>query len=100
MDLFNGPSPGAYRGPDPDTSVEAAYSVDATRLEALVVEALRRHPGGLTSHEMADELQLSLVTVSPRFAPLVRKKKVIDSGEKRAGGNGRRSIVWCLRQEG
>jgi hypothetical protein len=58
---------------------------------------LRAHPAGLTSHEVAAHLGLSLVTVSPRMRPLVRKNLVVDSGEKRAGVGFMNSIVWKAR---
>ena len=85
---------GSSRHSDPPTSKAAARSVDTNHLEALVVEAMRRHPSGMTSHEVAAYLDLSLVTVSPRFRPLVNKNIIIDSGEKRAGVGFRNSIVW------
>jgi predicted ArsR family transcriptional regulator len=63
-------------------------------LEELVLSILQRRPSGLTTHELADVLQLSLVTVSPRMRPLVRRGAVIDSGERRKNVSGRASIVW------
>jgi len=85
---------GRARRADPPTSKAAARSVDANQLEQVVLEVLRSHPHGLTSHEVASITGLSLVTVSPRFRPLVNKNLVIDSGEKRAGVSFRNSIVW------
>ena len=94
-DLFRSPSIGSYRRNDPDTSKSAARSIEVTNLEYEVVIALAQR-GDMTSHELAEYLNLSLVSVSPRLAPLVRKGKVKDSGERRAGPSGRKSIVWCL----
>jgi DNA-binding MarR family transcriptional regulator len=85
---------GAYRRTDPRTSVAAAQSVEPAPLEALVLECLYRRPAGLTTHELADLLHLELVTVSPRMRPLASKGLVVDSGERRAGPSGRKSIVW------
>jgi uncharacterized membrane protein len=88
---------GASRRSDPETSKAAAKSLDTNALESLVLETLRKHLGGLTSHEVASLTGLSLVTVSPRMAPLVRKGKICDSGERRSGVGFRSSTVWkCL----
>lgn len=86
--------PGAVRSTDPDTSVEAALSIKATELESRVLDAIMRRADGATSHEISESLHMSLVTVSPRLRPLVRKGLIEDSGERRVGESGRRSIVW------
>jgi hypothetical protein len=87
---------GAARHTDPPTSKAAAKSVDATDLEGLVINWLRKQPVtvGATAEEMAAGLQMPLNTISPRTAPLQRKKLIYDSGEKRKGVSGRSSIVW------
>ena len=81
-----------YRNDDPFTSQDAFGSIDATRLEALVLDAIRCKP--MTSHELAEHLDLSLVTVSPRLRPLVNKGLAQDSGERRRNPSGRNAIVW------
>lgn len=81
------------RGGDPYTSHAAAGSVHAAALERLVLTSLRT-AGPATSFQLADRLQLSLVTVSPRMKPLVRKGLVRDSGGRHKGESGRRRIVW------
>jgi predicted ArsR family transcriptional regulator len=86
---------------DPSTSFEAAASIEGRlpELEAIVLEELRkRGDDGATSHELAAALELSLVTVSPRLKPLQSKGLVIDSGFKRTGESGRKSIVWRIRR--
>lgn len=85
---------------DPDTSHLASAEMKnskATRMEEMVLDVLQRNPNGLTTHEMADRLGIQLVSVSPRTRPLVRKRLVEDSGERRMGGSGRASIVWRKR---
>jgi hypothetical protein len=92
--LFDTQPPARSRHTDPPTSKSAARRVDVNHYEALVLRALRFHPNGMTSHEVAVYLDLPLVTVSPRFRPLVNKNLIIDSGEKRAGVGFKSSIVW------
>jgi predicted transcriptional regulator len=82
------------RHTDPSTSHDAAESVNVTALEQIVLNALKQHHEGATTEQLSDWLALSLVTISPRIRPLVRKGLVIDSGFKRCNASGRKSIVW------
>ena len=86
--------PARARRRDPDTSKAAARSVPVAELEGKVLEALRNHPRGLTSHEVAKLLGAELVSVSPRFKPLQEKNLVLPTAERRKGPSGRTSIVW------
>lgn len=79
---------------DPDTSKQAAASVPVADLEARVLRALRICKEGMTTHELSWLLRVDLVSVSPRMRPLVDKNLVVDSGERRSGDSGRKSIVW------
>ncbi len=85
------------RRTDPATAEAAAQSVtpELPRLENVVLDALKqRGERGATTNELASLTGMSLVTVSPRIRPLVRKNLVEDSGERRAGASGRKSTVW------
>ncbi len=85
---------GGVRRSDPDTSYAAAQSLTSW-IETRVLEALATAgPNGLTSHETATILDLPLVSVSPRFAPLRRKGLVRAGPVKRQGVSGRMSTVW------
>lgn len=85
-------TPARARRTDPETSHEAAATVDTSELEALVLDTLRRHPNGLTSHRVAEITGESLVTISPRMKPLETKGLV-----RRAGKSGRRTIWRAVR---
>lgn len=83
---------GAYaRTGDPATSHAAAARTDVNVLEGLVVNALGKHPGGLTSHEIAATTGESLVSISPRMKPLEGKGMVKRTMERRD-----RRTVWRL----
>lgn len=83
------------RTSDPETSRIAAASVSATQLEDHVATVVRAAGAwGLTSIETAVRLQMDLVTVSPRFRPLVRKGVLCESGFVRVGCSGRPATVW------
>jgi len=90
---------GFARSGDPATAHDAAASVNATRLEQVVLDALMQL-GPKTSFELADALGLSLVTVSPRLRPLADKGLVEDSGQVKVNPSGRKSIVWRVRRHG
>ena len=97
LSLLDSPPIGGSRRSDPATSKAAAKSVDANDLETRVYWCLKLAKNGLTSHEVADWLNLSLVTVSPRFRPLVNKNLIVDSGERRSGVGFKSSIVWKVK---
>jgi len=86
-------SPGGCRSDDPATSLAAAESINTTKLEEIVLGELSKN-NGMTSFELAASTGLSLVTVSPRLRPLVRKGAVRDSGIRRTSPSGRNVIVW------
>jgi predicted transcriptional regulator len=93
LDLFD--QPALCRRTDPPTSSAAAASVQATELEAKVLEALRNSfPKGATTYQLADHLRASLVSISPRMKPLLNKGLVKKSETPRRGDSGRNQIVW------
>jgi predicted ArsR family transcriptional regulator len=81
------------RSTDPSTSHSAAES--AVRFvvdhEARILAALSRP---MTCYEIAAATTLDHVAVARRMRKLVDDAKVRDSGETRAGPNGRACTVW------
>ena len=91
--------PGAHRRHDPETSVDAAWSVDATQLEHVVLDVVQAAgEWGATLDDIIRATGLDKVTVSPRLRPLVRKGFVIATNRRRPGLSGRGQIVWQDRQ--
>jgi len=94
------------RATDPATSVHATADVDGAALAAKVLSWLReRGASGGTSHEAAEALGISLVSVSPRFAPLarvglIRKARMEDGWPIRRKVEGQRcsSQVWVAAE--
>ena len=95
--LFPVPRPGRSRRRDPATSKAAARSVDTNELECRVLGYLAEN-GPATSHDIAEGLPHPLVSISPRLKPLVERNLVRDSGKRKAGASGRKSIVWEVVQ--
>jgi len=74
----------------PDTSKEASVSVDTQTLEKLVWEVIRSHPDGCISDEVLAELNhLPYSSVTARYQGLLRKKLIIDTGDRRNGRSGK-----------
>lgn len=79
---------------DPDTSREAALSIDTSRMEAMVLEAIAQFPEGC----IADDLKAMFPhirrhSLMPRIAPLLRCGAIIDTGERRMAASGRNQRV-------
>ena len=82
------------RTSDPDTSHEAALTVDTSHLESLVYEVICKHPNGVIADDVERELSyLRSHSITPRFAPLIRKGFIFDTGERRMASSGRSQRV-------
>jgi hypothetical protein len=88
------PTEAYARNTDPDTSHEAAESMMPTRAEARAYEALKKFPEGAICSELAAESGMNWNTISPRMAPLCRKGKARDTGQRRPGPSGRNQTVY------
>lgn len=76
-----------HRSDDPETSKEAAEGVDSTKLEQLVLKAIKdKGNNGATCFEIGEILpQHGVQTITPRVAPLLRKGYIYRNGDKRKG---------------
>jgi hypothetical protein len=86
-------TPGMARVSDPETSREAAASVDTGRFEQAVVNALRSHPDS-SIQDVVEITGERYRSISPRFAPPRRKGLIYVSGTKRAAQTGRTVQTW------
>lgn len=80
-----------HRANATDTSIEAAYAVDTTRLEEIVLTAIRRFgPGGAIQDDILRRFpQHPYSSITARFKALLDKGLIVDSGERRKGRSGR-----------
>jgi hypothetical protein len=99
---------GRARHTDPQTSHDAAESIDATPIQAVIVQILLKI-GPATTHEIADSCRIGYQTITPRICNMVEKGLVYDTGITRADpgahdrkATNRKSIVWdlCSRRNG
>lgn len=78
-----------------DTSFDAAQSVDAKTLRDQCMKVLAARP--VTADECAAYLGVDKLSIRPRFSELLKKGKIVDSGERRVNiDSGKRAIVWKL----
>jgi hypothetical protein len=90
MERFFGTEPfKLVRKDDPDTSMDAAEKVDSTTLERQVYEVIAKHPDGCIAEEVMSHFpNHGVQTISPRFAPLLRKGLIEDTGKRRKASTG------------
>lgn len=91
------------RTEDPDTSHEAAEKVDSAKLEQMVWEVIAKYPSGCIADDVERELaHLRSHSITPRFAPLLRKGMIEDTGERRRAASGRSQrvvkAIYCNQQ--
>ena len=90
-----------YRTTDPDTSREAAESINVTRMESIVLFHIwNAGHNGATQDELLAELtpHYRYSTITSRPAALKRKGLVVDSGKRRPGVSGRSQIVLISKE--
>jgi hypothetical protein len=78
-----------------DTSIEAAESIDTTRLEQMILDDIELSGiWGMTQDDLLRmHPRLSYSSITSRPAALKRKGLIYDSGERRLGKSGRRQAV-------
>lgn len=94
--------PPRARATDPETAKSAARAIESkvNKLQAIVLEHLKAHPGGATTREIAEAAGIEWTSISPRMRPLADRGLVIDSGEIRRSPGHREQIVWRLAPPG
>lgn len=97
------PPYGPARHTDPDTSKTAADKKTVTVLEKLFLQALRSHPPGLTTTEIARYHHMERDSFSPRPPALLRKGLIEYAGKRfcpNAAGKFRWMIAFKLKGMG
>lgn len=80
-----------HRRNDPDTSADAAYSIDTTALEAMVFTAIKSFgASGCIADDLLDRFNgYAYSSITARFKALADKKLIRCGPEKRKGRSGR-----------
>jgi len=93
-DLSEMVSRGFARATDPQTSKEAGVNVNVSKIERIVLDAIKSFPGGCILQDIEHALpEIRQSSISPRIRPLIRKKLIIDTGEVRPSFSGRNQRV-------
>lgn len=78
----------------PQTSVEAAQSIDPNPIEQVVLRVIKGFPDGCISDQVQDALpHMAYSSVTARFSGLFRKGLIIYTGETKKGRSGRSQRV-------
>lgn len=78
------------RGTDPDTSHIAAESFDAAAMEMAVYEVIRSFTNGCIADDVEQRMPgCRSHSITPRFAPLIRKGLIVDTGRRMKALSGR-----------
>jgi hypothetical protein len=95
QDLFGVSSLAFARSTDPDTSQGAAKSFDPTELELQVLNIIKAYgqEGCIADQVLQHFPNERSQSVMPRFAPLMRKGWIEDTGIRRSGRSGRQQRV-------
>lgn len=93
--IFGTDSHHLVRTNDPSTSHDAAESIDTTRLELLVYQAIRSfgNRGCISDEVRAMFPRLSYSSVTARYKALLDKQLIVDTGQRAAGISGRSQRV-------
>jgi len=93
-ELNNMITQGFARITDPETSKEAAKSVDVSNMEQVVLDVIKSFPEGCISQEVESILShVRASSITPRYRPLIHKGLIVDTGQKRPGFSGRNQRV-------
>ena len=90
---------GLARNSDPETSQDAAASVEASKLVEKIYEAMNRYgEAGCISDDIGRDLPgVGVQTYTPRFKQMIERGMIEATGEKRKGDCGRYQLVRrCL----
>ena len=89
-------SPG-YKTESPSTSKEAAAK-EAGRAATLREQVWGRMSSmPLTTDECAEDLQMSVLAIRPRFSELRKMGKIEPTGERRKNASGHSACVWRIK---
>lgn len=85
-------APGFKSNLSEETAIK--LKVSASRLRAVVLTELGRHPAGCTADEIAGILGRSPLYVRPRVTELNKLGKIVATGHRRRNESGLPATVW------
>jgi hypothetical protein len=94
-DVFGTPTHHLYRKDDPQTSVDAAHSIDTTTLESMVYDGIcASGDKGCIADELLEMFEgFRYSSITARFSALERKGLITCGPDKRCGVSNRKQRV-------
>lgn len=92
-DLFTYPHTAGWT--EPTTSRDAAQSIDAGTLRAIVLDAIERF-GPMTADECAERLHMDRLSIRPRFTELKTMNMLSETGQRHRNTSGRMAKVMGI----
>lgn len=97
-DLFSYPQAPGWKARDTARDAARAVKPRARLLRERITDLL--YPAlQLTADEAADILDVSILSVRPRFSELAADGYIVDSGLRRPNSSGKSAIVWRLQSQ-
>lgn len=96
-------APAYARGSDPDTSHEAAASMDVvtvSKLQLIVLRAVHSLGGSGITEEVVEVSGNTWRTITPRFRPLVRMGFLSTPGKRKSPTTNRPQTIWATTEQG
>lgn len=93
--------PGApgFKAQGPSEDAARTMRPTAARLRALVLARIGQSPNGTTADEIAEHLNLSILSVRPRVSDLNRHGDIQPTGQRRKNESGMTATVWRIAPE-
>jgi predicted ArsR family transcriptional regulator len=90
-------APGFKAGPSEDAA-RTVITV-ASKLRPIVLTAIAQSPGGATADEIAEQLNLSVLSVRRRVSELNRNGLIVQTGARRRNASGMTATVWRVASQ-
>jgi transcription initiation factor IIE alpha subunit len=85
-----------FKAPGPSEDAANIVRGSAAKLRGLVLGRIRECPNGATADEIAEHLNLSVLSVRPRVSELKRTGKIKQTGARRKNESGMTATVWRI----
>jgi hypothetical protein len=90
------PDAPGFKVPGPSEQAAEAMGSTANKMRASVLAKIAECPNGATADEIAEQLNLSILSVRPRVSELNRNGEIEQTGARRRNASGMTATVWRI----
>jgi predicted ArsR family transcriptional regulator len=90
------PDAPGFKAPGPSEDAANIMRGSAVKLRGSVLARIKECPGGATADEIAEHLNLSVLSVRPRVSELNRNGEIRQTGQRRKNACGMTACVWQI----